>query len=73
MGETWDGMAQGDAGAFMGLPRAPKGTGTGHGTTPEGIEMTAGQRQILDRLFHDQYGRFPQSEYEFQTWLQSSW
>jgi hypothetical protein len=73
MGNTWDGMSQGNAASFMGVPQSGGGTGTGHGSTPDGIPMTQGQRQILNQLFHDQYGRFPISEHEFQQWLQASW
>jgi hypothetical protein len=76
MGEIWEGMAEGDPGAFIGLPRHGKGTGTGHGGTGEGgmpSSLTEHQRQMLNRFFHQQYGRYPLTEFEFQQWLRDNW
>ena len=36
MGNTWNGMAQGDAGSFIGLPKHSERIGTGRGPTPDG-------------------------------------
>ena len=86
MGDMWDRMSQGDATAFLGLPRqgtGPGGTGPGRtsgpGTGPGGApagppgNLTENQRQKLMQFFHQQYNRFPQTEYEFQQWLRANW
>ena len=73
MSDTWGGMAQGDAGSFIGLPKSSKGTGTGHGSTPDGSVLTEHQRQMLTRFFHQHYGRYPVTEFEFQQWLRVNW
>ena len=84
MGEMWHRMAAGDPLAFMGLPAHSTGTGhggtghggTGHRGTGDGgppTSMTAHQRQMLNRFFHQQYGRYPVSDYEFQQWLRDHW
>ncbi len=88
MGDTWSGMAHGDPNAFLGLPGpgGPSGTGhvttrvgtggssgTGHGTTPEGSVLTERQRDKLNEFFHNKYGRYPVTEYEFQQWLRANW
>lgn len=74
--ETWEGMVEGDPRAFMGLPRQGTGsgmTGTGPGTPPSTERLTDRQRQMLMRFFHDHYGRYPVSEFEFQQWLRDNW
>jgi hypothetical protein len=68
MGDTWDGMARGEASAFMGVPKF--GTGTG---TPDGSVLTEHQSQMLMRFFHKQYGRYPITEFEFRQWLRDNW
>ncbi len=35
--------------------------------------LTEQQRRMLMKFFHQQYGRYPQSEYEFQQWLCNNW
>lgn len=73
MGDTWSGMAQGDAGSFIGLPKSGKGTGTGDVSTPDGSVLTEHQRQMLMRFFHQHYDRYPVTEFEFQQWLRDNW
>ncbi len=76
MGETWHRMSEGDPGAFIGIGERSTGTGTGHGGTGGGGapgSLTEDQRRKLMRFFHQQYGRYPQSEYEFQQWLRDNW
>lgn len=73
MGDTWSRMAQGDPKSFMGVPESGEGTGTGHVSTPDGSVLTADQRQMLNRFFHQHYGRYPVTEFEFQQWLRDNW
>ncbi|HXU34245.1 MAG TPA: hypothetical protein VN851_27040 [Thermoanaerobaculia bacterium] len=86
MGSTWSGMAQGDANAFLGLPSTPQSTGhsnTGHlggqpgtgspNTGHPGGTLTAPQKKMLMQLFHQQYGRYPVSEFEYDQWLAANW
>jgi len=82
MGNTWSGMAQGDPRSFMGTGTGHGGgtgtghgggTGTGHTTTPDGTVLGAPQRQKLMHFFHQNYGRYPISEFEFQQWLHDNW
>ena len=80
MGNTWRGMSQGDAGSFIGVPKSGKGTGTGsggtgtgHTSTPDGAVLTEHQEQMLMRFFHQHYGRYPVSQFEFQQWLRDNW
>ena len=76
MGSTWSGMAQGDTNAFLGLPSTGHsnsghqgGTpGTGHPNT-----LTAQQKKMLMQLFHQQYGRYPLTEFEYDQWLAANW
>lgn len=71
--DMWRRMSAGDPSAFMGLPEK---TGTGHSGTGDGgppDSLTAHQRDKLMQFFHQQYGRYPQSEYEFQQWLKHNW
>ncbi len=72
--DVWERMSKGDMGPLVGdFPETTKGTGTGDGTTPDGRVLTERQRQALRKFFHDQYGRYPLTEYEFQQWLQDNW
>lgn len=77
MGGMWGRMGQGEAGAFIGLPKPQQGTGhaggTGHVPPQPPNALTEKQRQMLNRFFHQQYGRYPISEYEFQQWLRDNW
>jgi hypothetical protein len=81
VGETWDSMAKGDFLPFMKPTRkgspgtGPGSTGTGPGSTGSGTgsDLSERQRQTLSRLFHQHYGRYPQTEYEFQAWLRDNW
>lgn len=53
------------------------GPGTGDGnspvTTPDGRPLTEQQLQMLMRYFHDQYRRYPLTQYEFSQWLRENW
>jgi len=85
MGDVWDRMAQGDPGAFIGLPE----TGTSHCCTPDGRTLSTpdgsvwgtpdgnalNERQLLKLMefFHQQYGRYPLTAFEFQQWLRANW
>jgi hypothetical protein len=72
LARTFKGMAAGDPGAFYGVPGD---TGTGDGNikgTGDG-SLTKEQEQKLMRFFHQQYGRYPQTEFEFQNWLRDNW
>jgi hypothetical protein len=80
MGDTWRGMAEGDAGSFIGVPKSGKrtetrsrGTGTGHVSTPDGSVLNEYQRQMLMNFFHQHYNRYPLSEFEFQQWIRANW
>lgn len=73
MGDMWRRAEQGDASAFIGLPRPAGKTGTGSGATPDGSVLTEAQHRMLTRVFHESYGRYPLSEYEFQQWLRDNW
>lgn len=85
MGEVWDRMAQGDPRAFIGLPPAgtsdfstpdgrdlstPDGNDWG---TPDGDVLTERQLARLMEFFHQQYGRYPLTAFEFQQWLRANW
>lgn len=67
-GPPGTGPGSGPPGTGTGGP--PSGTGPGSG--PPG-SLTEHQRQMLMKFFHQQYGRYPQSEYEFQQWLRDNW
>lgn len=74
--EIWDRISEGDASSFTGMPNktnTPPGDpiGTPPGDTPP--VLNEHQRKLLERCFHAQYGRFPQSEYEFERWLKNNW
>ena len=69
MGDMWGRMAEGDPDAFIGQPARPGG---GKGPPPAN-SLTENQRRMLMRFFHQQYGRYPQSEFEFQQWLRDNW
>lgn len=80
MGSTWNGMAEGDAGSFIGVPQKTRGTGTGHGgtgtghsSTPDVNALSVRQKKMLRNFFHEQYGRYPLTEFEFQQWLEDNW
>ena len=76
MSETWHRMSEGDLGAFIGIPGRSTGTGTGSSGTGDGGapgSLTEHQRRMLNTFFHRQYGRYPQTEYEFQQWLRANW
>jgi hypothetical protein len=73
MGDMWGRMSAGDPTAFLGLPSQHTGTGSGTGPGGPPGSLTDHQRQMLMRFFHQQYGRYPQSEYEFQQWLRDNW
>jgi hypothetical protein len=68
MKDMWERMSKGDPTAFLGLPK----TGTG-ASTPEGNVLTERERQMLMRFFHEQYGRYPVTDFEFQNWLRDNW
>jgi hypothetical protein len=80
----WERMSAGDADAFNGLPWKEKGTGDGNvlaggkGTggntgSPHGAALvatlTAEQRKILENLYKNEFGAYPESEFQFETWL----
>lgn len=72
MGNTWNGMADGKAESFLGVPqKTRRGPGTGHPSTPGAL--TQHQKKMLKKFFHDQYGRYPLTEFEFQQWLEDNW
>lgn len=68
--DMWKRMSAGDPAAFMGLPEKT-GHGTGDGGPPE--SLTKDQQDKLMQFFHQQYKRYPLSEYEFQQWLKHNW
>lgn len=84
-GIVWEGMAKGDPGSFIGLPSTGtgaggtgdgnlRGTGDGGGFTgtgPGGLPPDALHK--LEQHFYEQHNRFPQSQYEFETWLRHKW
>lgn len=84
-GIVWEGMAKGDPGSFIGVPSTGtgsggtgdgnlRGTGDGAGfmgTGPGGLPQEA--RLKLEQCFHDQYNRYPHSQYEFETWIRHHW
>ncbi len=35
--------------------------------------LTDVKSRRLNTCFHRQYGRYPQTEYEFQQWLRNNW
>lgn len=55
MDEMWDRMANADPTAFIGLPSKGKGTLPSNPPTA----LSDHQRNIFERCFHDQCGRFP--------------
>jgi hypothetical protein len=79
----WERMSAGEADAFIGLPW--KRTGTGDGNVPAGSQgtggagsphgaalvatLTAEQRKILENLYKNEFGIYPESEFQFETWL----
>ncbi len=42
-------------------------SGTGH------TALTPHQRKMLLQLFHQQYGRYPLTEFEYDQWLEANW
>ena len=65
--EQWKRMATegGDWKTWIGIPKSPPAT------PPQ--PLTEKERQMLNTWFHDDYGRYPVSDYEFQQWLRDNW
>lgn len=58
--------------------------GTGHSNTghqgdlpntghPGSGTLTPHQKKLLLQLFHQQYGRYPLTEFEYEQWLAANW
>ena len=75
--DIWRRMAAGDdPGVWIGLPEKGKGTGPGFPGTGEGgppDSLTEEQKRKLMKFFHEHYGRYPLSDYEFRQWLRDNW
>ncbi len=81
--DMWKRMSAGDPLAFLGQPAPtqpsparpvqprPVPANTGDGTPPN--SLTQHEREILEKFYHQQYGHYPESEYQFQTWLKHNW
>lgn len=88
MGVIFDGMSHGDPGSFIGIPGttrvgtgsgAQSSTGTGTGGTGTGSgRIRSGHthqdiRGMLEDLYHQQYGEYPKTDEQFETWLRHNW
>jgi hypothetical protein len=75
MGDAWGRIEKGDIRPedLIGVPRTEEQIGTGHGSLPDGSILTEYQRQKLMRFFHERYGRYPLTEFEFDQWLRDNW
>jgi hypothetical protein len=67
--EYAEGFAEGNRETTFGIPAAPSSS------PPENPPETLTERQRfkLEEFFHKDYGRFPATEDEFQTWLRHNW
>ena len=65
LGDTWRRMAAGDPTVWLGLPEPDR--------PPDVASLTEEQRRHLEDFFHKEHGRYPASEYEFETWLRHNW
>ncbi len=85
MGDVWDRMAQGDAGAFIGIPE----TGTSHCSTPDGGTLSTPDGSVwgtpdgnvlseaqlisLIEFYKKGCGNYPHTGIEFQQWIRVNW
>jgi hypothetical protein len=64
----------GHQGGFPGTGHPNTGHQGGQPNTGQpGAMLTPQQKKMLLQLFHQQYGRFPLTEFEYDQWLAANW
>ena len=64
--KLWESMASG-----RWFEQVGQGQWPGAGGPPQ--SLTEEQQRMFMRWFHEDYGRYPVSEYEFRQWLHENW
>ena len=63
-----EGKANGDGTVLAGGQGTGGNTGSTHGAALVAT-LTAEQRKILDNLYKNKFGIYPENQFQFETWL----